>query len=45
MASTRYWRVQWTCHGVLMLSDPLPTWLDAEMYRREIGGDAEILGY
>lgn len=42
----RYFRVMWTDDtGARVLSDPLTTWIDAELYRREIGGDATILRY
>lgn len=41
----RYFRVMWTDANGTHYSDPLPTWIDAEMYRRAIGGDAAILKY
>jgi len=42
----RYFKVIWTnSTGARQLSDPITKWTDAEMYRREIGGDAEILSY
>ena len=41
-----YYRVQWTdADGNKQLSDPIEKWTDAEMYRREIGGDAVLLKY
>ena len=42
----RYFKVQWTdADGNKRLSDPIEKWTDAETYRREIGGDAELLRY
>lgn len=42
----RYFRVMWTdSDGKKVFSDPIDKWTDAEMYRREIGGDAEVLSY
>ena len=42
----RYWKVMWTAaDGVVRFSTPLPTWVAAELYRREIGGDASVLAY
>ena len=42
----RYFKVQWTdAEGNKQLSAPIEKWTDAEMYRREIGGDAELLRY
>lgn len=42
----RYFKVQWTDDdGNTQLSDPIEKWTDAELYRLEIGGDAELLRY
>jgi hypothetical protein len=42
----RYWKVQWTdAEGKKQLSDPIEKWTDAEMFRRAIGGAAELLRY
>lgn len=42
----RYWRVHWTdSEGLDHFSDPIEKWTDAELYRREIGGNAELLRY
>ncbi len=42
----RYWKVQWTdAEGNKQQSAPIEKWTDAEMYRRQIGGDAELLRY
>jgi hypothetical protein len=32
----RYWRIQYTLDGQTHVSDPLPTWVSAELYRREL---------
>lgn len=43
---TKYWKVQWTdSEGNKVLSSPISKWTDAEMYRREIGGDAELVSF
>ena len=43
---SRYFKVMWTdAGGAVQFSTPLDKWTDAELYRREIGGDAEILRY
>ncbi len=43
----RYFKITWTdaATGERHYSYPLTRWTDAELYRREIGGDAEILIY
>jgi hypothetical protein len=42
----RYFKVSWTNGaGQRVYSDPIQKWTDAETYRREIGGDAELLRY
>lgn len=41
----RYFRVTWTEQGITRFSDPITTWTEAELYRREIGGDAAIISY
>lgn len=41
----RYWRVFWTDEAGEHFSDPIEKWTDAEIYRREIGGSAELLRY
>lgn len=42
----RYFKVIWTDPtGAVQMSDPLTTWTAAELYRREIGGDARIERY
>lgn len=42
----RYWRVCWLdAEGVEHLSDPIQKWTDAELYRRQIGGNARLLRY
>lgn len=42
----RYFRVMWTGKdGAKVFSDPLTTWTSAELFRLEIGGDAEVLRY
>lgn len=42
----RYWRVYWTdADGNTQRSDPLSTWMDAERYRLDIGGDAHLVEY
>lgn len=42
----RYYRVRWIDQaGVEHLSDPIEKWTYAELYRREIGGNAELLQY
>lgn len=41
----RYWRVLWTDAEGEHFSDPIEKWTSAELYRREIGGDAELLRY
>ncbi len=46
MNTARYFRVQWTdAAGNKQLSEPIGKWTDAEIFRREIGGDAELLRY
>ena len=42
----RYWKIKWTdAEGETQLSEAIEKWTDAEMYRREIGGNAELLRY
>ena len=42
----RYYRVRWTDEAdKVRFTDPLPTWVDAELSRREIGGRAEVIDY
>ena len=42
----RYFKVTWTDkNGSRQFSDPIEKWTNAEHFRREIGGDAEILHY
>ena len=42
----RYYRVCWTNEeGVKEYSMPLEKWTDAELSRRAIGGDAEVIDY
>lgn len=42
----RYFKIMWTDQtGTRQFSDPIEKWTDAELYRRAIGGDAELLSY
>ena len=42
----RYWKVIWTdAQGNKQMSAPISKWTEAELYRREIGGDAQLLRY
>lgn len=42
----RYYRVIWNDeNGAEKLSAPIEKWTDAELYRREIGGNAKLLQY
>ena len=45
----RYFKVSWYVNGKTVFSDPLSTWIDAELYRRDMVAlgysDATILRY
>ena len=41
----KYFRITWTDENGQHISDPIEKWTDAEMFRREIGGNAELLRY
>lgn len=41
----RYWRVYWHDADGEHYSPPMPSWTAAELYRRAIGGNAEVLAY
>jgi hypothetical protein len=41
-----YFKVYWTdADGVGRFSDPISKWTDAELFRREIGRDAQVIRY